>query len=88
MYKNRIRTTEFFCDHDKLRTGIITENQFICGLSLFLGQRLQLTREEMKRIGAHYQLSDGRIRYKDFCDLMENGMTLYNTVTIINSWCQ
>ena len=27
MYKNGIRTTEFFRDHDKLRSGVITENQ-------------------------------------------------------------
>lgn len=27
VYKNGIRTTEFFEDHDKLRSGIITENQ-------------------------------------------------------------
>ena len=27
VYKNGIRTTEFFRDHDKLRSGIITENQ-------------------------------------------------------------
>lgn len=27
VYKNGVRTTEFFRDHDKLRSGIITENQ-------------------------------------------------------------
>ena len=27
VYKNGIRTTEFFRDHDKLRSGVITENQ-------------------------------------------------------------
>ncbi len=27
VYKNGLRTTEFFRDHDKLRSGIITENQ-------------------------------------------------------------
>ena len=27
VYKNGIRTTEFFKDHDKLRSGIITETQ-------------------------------------------------------------
>ena len=27
IYKNGGRTTEFFRDHDKLRSGIITENQ-------------------------------------------------------------
>ena len=27
MYKNGIRTNEFFKDHDKLRSGVITESQ-------------------------------------------------------------
>jgi len=27
VHKNGIRTTEFFKDHDKLRSGIITKNQ-------------------------------------------------------------
>ena len=27
VFKNGIRTTEFFRDHDKLRSGVITENQ-------------------------------------------------------------
>lgn len=27
VFKNGVRTTEFFRDHDKLRSGIITENQ-------------------------------------------------------------
>ena len=29
IYKNGIRTTEFFRDHDKLRSGVITENQVV-----------------------------------------------------------
>ena len=73
VFKNGIRTTEFFCDHDKLRSGIITENQFICGLTLCLGQHLRLTREEIQKVAAHYKSTDGRICYKDFCDVMENG---------------
>ena len=27
VFKNGIRTTEFFKDHDKLNSGVITENQ-------------------------------------------------------------
>ena len=29
IYKNGIRTTEFFRDHDKLRSGVITENHVV-----------------------------------------------------------
>ena len=82
VYKNGIRTTEFFRDHDKLRSGIITENQFICGLSLCLGQRAQLQREEIHKIVEHYRSSDGRVKYKEFCDLMENSKSHACTINI------
>lgn len=72
VFKNGIRTTEFFRDHDKLRSGVITENQFICGLSLCCGQRGHLSREEIQRVVDYYRTPDGRVRYKEFCDLMEN----------------
>ena len=38
VYKNGIRTTEFFRDHDKLRSGVITENQVrdSCGTKCFI----------------------------------------------------
>jgi Ca2+-binding EF-hand superfamily protein len=72
VYKNGIRTTEFFKDHDKLRSGVITENQFVCGLSLCCGQLAHLTREEIQKIVDHFRTEDGRVRYKGFCDVMEN----------------
>lgn len=34
MYKNGIRTTEFFKDHDKLHSGIITESQVREGVAI------------------------------------------------------
>lgn len=72
VYKNGIRTTEFFRDHDKLRSGVITENQFTCGLSLCCGRTAHLTREEIQAVVEHYRTPDGRVSYKLFCDLMEN----------------
>lgn len=73
VYKNGIRTVEFFKDHDKLRSGIITENQFVCGLALACGKEAHLTRPEIQKVVEFYRLPDGRVLYKDFCDLMENG---------------
>ncbi len=73
VHKNGIRTTEFFCDHDKLRSGVITENQFKCGLMLCVGKEGCLTRGEVQQLAEFYKLPDGRVRYKEFCDLMENG---------------
>ena len=73
VYKNRVRTIEFFKDYDKLRSGIITENQFACGLSLAIGKEAQLTRPEIQKIVEFYRVEDGRVKYKEFCDMMENG---------------
>jgi len=82
IFKNRIRTTEFFRDHDKLRSGIITMNQFIRGLTLAqdgvqLGASL-LTGEEIKRIANHYSDKNGMVHYKKFCYKMENTFNIPN----------
>lgn len=76
VFKNGIRTTEFFKDHDKLRSGIITENQFVCGLALAVGKEAQLSRQEIQKVVEYYRQPDGRVQYKDFCDIMENAFTI------------
>ena len=73
VFKNRVRTIEFFKDYDKLRSGIITENQFVCGLSLAIGKEAQLSRAEIQKVVEYYRQPDDRVRYKEFCDMMENG---------------
>ena len=73
VFKNRVRTIEFFKDYDKLRSGIITENQFVCGLSLAIGKEAQLSRAETQKVVEYYRQPDERVRYKEFCDMMENG---------------
>lgn len=73
VFKHGIRTPEFFKDHDRLRSGIVTENQFLCGLSLAVGKEAQLSRMEMQKIVNFYKTADGRVQYKEFCDMMENG---------------
>eukprot|EP00118_Oscarella_pearsei_P007535 m.37336 g.37336 ORF g.37336 m.37336 type:complete len:283 (+) comp32362_c0_seq6:963-1811(+) len=77
VYKHGIRTTEFFQDHDKLRSGVITENQFTCGLLLcFRGKTVQLSREEVQLVADEYRASDGRIHYRQFCHVMENAFNV------------
>jgi len=76
VHKHGIRTTEFFKDHDKLRSGIITKNQFVCGLSLCCGTQANLSRDEIDILVGHYQTDDGRVRYKEFCNLMENAFNV------------
>ena len=83
VFRNRVRTIEFFKDYDKLRSGVITENQFVCSLSLAIGKEAQLTRPEIQKVLEFYRMSDGRIRYKEFCDMMENGKSQENNMYII-----
>ena len=73
VFKNGIRTTEFFRDHDKLRSGIVTESQFKCGLSLAVGKEAQLSRAEIQKVVEYYRVSDDRVQYREFCNMMENG---------------
>ncbi|BFZ03633.1 hypothetical protein BsWGS_06672 [Bradybaena similaris] len=76
IFKHGIRIMDFFKDHDKLRSGLITENQFICGLSLACGKQAQLQRPEIQKVLEFYRLPDGRVRYKEFCDDMENAFNI------------
>lgn len=76
VFKNGIRTIEFFKDHDKLRSGIITENQFVCGLALAVGKEAQLSRPEIQKVVEYYRQPDGRVQYKEFCDMMENAFNI------------
>ena len=85
VYKNRVRTIEFFKDYDKLRSGIITENQFVCGLSLAIGKEAQLTRPEIQKIVEFYTVDAGRVQYKEFCDMMENGKNAFSLKYISGS---
>lgn len=73
VYKNRVRTIEFFKDYDKLRSGYVTENQFMCGLSLAVGKEAQLLRPEIQKVAEFYKRGDGCVNYREFCDMMENG---------------
>ena len=47
--------------------------QFICGLSLCCGTQAHLSRDEIQKVVEVYRQPNGRVRYKEFCDIMENG---------------
>ncbi|CAG5122336.1 unnamed protein product [Candidula unifasciata] len=76
VFKHGIRMVDFFKDHDKLRSGVITESQFICGLSLACGKEAQIQRPEIQKVVEYYRLPDGRVQYKEFCDAMENAFNI------------
>lgn len=47
--------------------------QFVCGLSLCCGTIANLSREEIQQVVDFYRTEDGRVRYKEFSHMMENG---------------
>jgi hypothetical protein len=75
-HKNGIRISEFFRDYDKLRSGVITENQFICALSLAVGKQAHLSRNDIGKLVSYFKQPDGRCYYKDFTDSIENAFNV------------
>ena len=55
---------------------IVTEHQFTCGLSLAIGKEAQLSRSEIQKIVEFYRVDKDRVRYKEFCDMLENAFTI------------
>ena len=45
----------------------------MCGLALAVGKEAQLSRPEIQKVLEYYRQPDGRMKYKEFCDIMENG---------------
>jgi len=79
VYKNGIRTQEFFQDYDKLNHGVITRNQFFNGLKLCverIGTEPLLTNQEINLIADYYSETDGLVKYKHFCLLMEHAFNV------------
>lgn len=74
--KHGIRTTEFFRDFDKLRTGKCSEAQFSASLTLAVGKQTKLTPSEIAQLANHFCAADGRVCYGEFCDSMESGFSV------------
>ena len=74
-YRSRVRPIDFFADHDTLRCGLVTENQFVCGLTLALSAHdsAQVSREEYQAVASAFKNETGHIRYREFCQIADNG---------------
>ena len=57
----------------RVKVDCFVSLQFICGLSLCCGTQAHLSRDEIQKVVDVYRQPDGRVRYKEFCDIMENG---------------
>ena len=73
IFKNGIRSIEFFRDYDKLRSGVVTESQFKSALTLAAGKEAQLSPSDIQSVAEFYRVDKDRVRYKEFTDMMENG---------------
>lgn len=51
----------------------MTVNQFMAALVLAIGKEAQLTEPELVKIVSFYKTPDGRVEYREFCDMLENG---------------
>ena len=58
------------------RPYFIAEHQFTCGLSLAIGKEAQLARNEIQKVVEFYRVDKDRVRYKEFCDMLENAFTV------------
>ncbi|XP_051897298.1 uncharacterized protein LOC127584565 [Pristis pectinata] len=71
-----IRTPEFFKDYDRLHSGLITESQFIRGLNLACGKEGNFTEQDIQTLLKCFSAPDGKVRYRDFCDVMEHAFNI------------
>lgn len=53
----------------------------MCGLSLCCGTIAYLSRDDIQQVVDFYRTVDGRVRYKEFCDMLENGKESKNKWT-------
>jgi Ca2+-binding EF-hand superfamily protein len=69
-YRTRVRPVDFFKDHDKLRSSVVTESQFVRGLSTACAapKGLRLSPAEVQAVCDRYRAFDGGVRYRDFCN--------------------
>ena len=76
VYRAGIRTTEFFKDFDHLRSGRITERQFLSALRLAVGKEAHIMPEDGERIVGFYRCLDGSVDYREFCEMLENAFNI------------
>ena len=76
VYRNGIRSTEFFKDYDRLRCGRITERQFLSALTLAVGRQAQIGGDDGERVVGFYRCPDGSVDYREFCEMLENAFNV------------
>lgn len=75
-YKFGIRVHDFFKDMDPLRSGLVTDRQFITACSNGLLKPANLCPEDVSQLAEYFRQGNGRVDYKTFCDTVENVFTV------------
>lgn len=75
-YKYGIRVHDFFKDSDGLRSGMVTDRQFVTGLTNGFLKPANLCNEDINQLAEYFKQPNGRIDYKSFCDSVENVFTI------------
>ena len=57
----------------------------LTAVSLALGREAQLSRADIHKVVEFYRCPDGNVTYKEFCDMMENGKSLW--LKRVNAMC-
>ncbi|KAI8915263.1 hypothetical protein DFJ77DRAFT_461862 [Powellomyces hirtus] len=73
VYKDRIRVIEFFRDYDRHNNGLVAEAQFRAALRI---ASIELKEPEIRALLNVYQEPDGRVRYRQFSDSIEQVFTM------------
>jgi hypothetical protein len=75
--RNHVNLLEFFKENDKDLSYSVSESEFMIGLALAVGKDAGLSSGDLSCIMKFYRSGDGRVHYKHFCDLFENGLIIY-----------
>jgi len=64
----RMRPSLFFLDYDRLRSGLVSETQFF--RVLWENMSIKLSDEEQAALTAKYGISDGRVDWRKFVEVI------------------
>ena len=54
----------------------MTERQFLSALTLAVGKQAHISGDEAERVVGFYRCPDGRVDYREFCDMLENAFNV------------
>jgi len=71
-YKLGIRVHDFFKDLDPLRSGLVTDRQFVTACSDGLLKPAHLCPDDVAQLAEYFRMPNGRVDYRTFSDAVES----------------